>query len=132
MRKLILLGEGSFGPALLDSTLAITGLEADEDTFAIPGDNVDRIRQTMDSICNTVHNKDSLLILCDAAMSKAMQEAWLILEKRHMIERMFIIAGANVPCVNAALRYKDQIASDGELSQVLLAEGRSGLTPIGI
>lgn len=130
MRKLILLGDGDFGPALLESTKTITGLVPDADTFAIAGNDRQTVRDSMNSICNTVYLRDSLLILCDFSMSSAVQEAWLVLEKRGMIGRMVMISGANVPCVTAAIRFKDEIAGDQELADTLTAEARSGIKAI--
>ncbi|UNT95096.1 hypothetical protein [Allobaculum mucilyticum] len=131
MRKLIFLGEGSFGPALLASTVSITGIEPDEDTFALDGSNPQQVRQAVDSICNAVHRKDSLVILCDFSMSKAMEEAWLVLEKRSMIHRMILISGANVPCAAAAMTFKEEIADDAQYARSILSEGKSGISVLG-
>lgn len=131
MRKLILLGEGDFGPALLESTQRITGLRADDETFAIEGGSPDQIRKAVDSICNTVHREDSLVILCDFSMSSAVQEAWLVLEKRSMVSRMMMISGVNVPCVAAALTFKEQIVDNTRYAKSILEEGKAGINVLG-
>lgn len=131
MRKLILLGEGSFGPALLESTKKITGIEPDEDTFAIEGGTPEQIRKAVDSICNTVHRNDSLVILCDFSMSSAVQEAWLVLEKRSMVSRMMMISGVNVPCVAAALTFKEQLSDNARYAKSILEEGKAGIDVLG-
>ena len=131
MRKLIVFGHGSFGPALLNSALA-TGIETDHDSvLALDGQNAMEFRQNLDSICNTVYNKDSLLLLCDLLPSPLTQEAFLVLEKRGLINRMVLTAGVSVSTVLAAIAYKDEIESDEELIETLKAQSQAGLVTIG-
>ena len=56
MRKLVLFGEGNFGPALLERALVVSQREADENTFALDGSNLMEFRRNFDSVCNTVYN----------------------------------------------------------------------------
>lgn len=130
MRKLVLFGYGHFGPALLDSALA-AGISADEGTFALDGSDTLQFRNNLNSICNTIYNKDSILLLCDTLAGEMTQEACLVLEKRGLINRMILMAGANVPAVLAAIAFKDRIDSDEQLQQILKSESEAGIKFIG-
>lgn len=127
MRKLVLFGEGNFGPALLESALTISNGQADANTFALDGTDVLKFRRNFESVCNTVYNKDSLLLLSDLSTSSVSQEAWLVLEKRDLLNRMLFVSGASVPTVMAALAYKDEVETDEELMKVLGAQTKSSL-----
>ncbi|WP_019893798.1 hypothetical protein [Allobaculum stercoricanis] len=131
MRKLVLFGEGNFGPALLESALTISNGQADADTFALDGTDVLKFRRNFESVCNTVYNKDSLLLLSDLSTSSVSQEAWLVLEKRDLLNRMLFVSGASVPTVMAALAYKDEVETDEELMKVLGAQTKSSLIFFG-
>lgn len=131
MRKLIVFGYGNFGPALLESALA-TGIQTDSDSvFALSGQNIMEFRHNLDCICNTIYNKDSLLLLCDLISSPIMQEAFLVLEKRGLINRMVLTAGASVSTLLAAIAFKDEIESDEDLTETLKAQSQAGLVTIG-
>lgn len=130
MRKLVFFGCGQFGPTLLDSAVA-SGVRPDPDTFALDGSDIHAFRKNLDSICNTVYNKDSMLLLCDTLACPITQEACLVLEKRGLINRMILMAGANVPAALAAIAFKDRIESDEQLQQILKAEASSGIQFIG-
>ncbi|WP_276886684.1 hypothetical protein [Allobaculum stercoricanis] len=131
MRKLVLFGEGNFGPALLESALTISNGQADANTFALDGTDVLKFRRNFESVCNTVYNKDSLLLLSDLSTSSVSQEAWLVLEKRDLLNRMLFVSGASVPTVMAALAYKDEVETDEELMKVLGAQTKSSLIFFG-
>lgn len=131
MRKLVLFGEGNFGPALLESALTISNGQADANTFALDGTDVLKFRRNFESVCNTVYNKDSLLLLSDLSTSNVSQEAWLVLEKRDLLNRMLFVSGASVPTVMAALAYKDEVETDEELMKVLGAQTKSSLIFFG-
>ncbi len=132
MRKLILLGEGDFGPALLASLLATAGIDSPEDTFAIEGNDHERIRKAIDSICNTIYRKDSIVVLCDFVNGSAAQEAWLVAEKRNMISRMMMISGANVSALGAALRFRETIEDDKTFASTVVAEAQSSIQAYGV
>ncbi|MBF0579021.1 hypothetical protein IM774_04330 [Erysipelotrichaceae bacterium RD49] len=127
MRKLVLFGEGNFGPALLESALIVGQHEADENTFALDGSNMIEFRRNFDSICNTVYNRDSLLLLCDISTSGIAREAWLVLEKRGLMNKALFVTGASVPTALAALVFKDLIDTDEELIKTLKAQSEQGL-----
>lgn len=131
MRKLVLFGEGNFGPALLESALTISNGQADANTFALDGTDVLKFRRNFESVCNTVYNKDSLLLLSDLSTSRVSQEAWLVLEKRGLLNRMLFVSGASVPTAMAALAYKDEVEADEELMKVLGAQTKSSLIFFG-
>lgn len=131
MRKLVLFGEGDFGPALLESALSIANRQADAHTFALDGTDILKFRRNFESVCNTVYNKDSLLLLSDLSTSRISQEAWLVLEKRGLLNRMIFVSGASVPTAMAALAYKDEVESDDELTKVLKAQTKASLIVFG-
>lgn len=132
MRKLIVFGHGDFGPALLESALA-TGIQTDNDSvFALNGQNMMEFRHHLDCICNTIYNKDSLLLLCDLISGSMMQEAFLVLEKRGLMNRMILIGGVSVPTLLAAIAFKDEIESAQELMETLKAQSEAGLVAIGL
>lgn len=131
MRKLVLFGEGNFGPALLESALSISQREADANTFALDGNDIMGFRRNFESVCNTVYNKDSLLLLSDLSTSRISREVWLVLEKRGLLNKMLFVSGASVPTVIAALTYKDQVESDEELTKILEAQTKSSLIFFG-
>ncbi len=128
MRKLILFGQSDFGRVMMDCVRAISAQEEEDGVFCLDGGDVTSFRANLNSICNTVYNRDSLLILCDSPNSPLVQEAWLVLEKRGLISKMIMVCGVNVPCVQAALAFKDEIESDEQLEQVLKAQAQSGVT----
>ncbi len=127
MRKLVLFGEGNFGPALLESALVVSQREADENTFALDGSNLMEFRRNFDSVCNTVYNHDSLLLLCDISTSSVAREAWLVLEKRGLMKKTLFVMGASVPTALAALVFKDLVDTDQELIKTLRAQSEQGL-----
>lgn len=131
MRKLVLFGEGNFGPALLESALSISQREADANTFALDGNDIMGFRRNFESVCNTVYNRDSLLLLSDLSTSRISREVWLVLEKRGLLNKMLFVSGASVPTVIAALTYKDQVESDEELTKILEAQTKSSLIFFG-
>lgn len=131
MRKLVLFGEGNFGPALLESALSISQREADANTFALDGKDIMGFRRNFESVCNTVYNRDSLLLLSDLSTSRISREVWLVLEKRGLLNKMLFVSGASVPTVIAALTYKDQVESDEELTKILEAQTKSSLIFFG-
>ncbi len=128
MRKLILFGQSDFGRVMMDCVRAISTLEEEDGVYCLDGSDIEQFRTNLNSICNTVYKKDSLLILCDSPNSPLVREAWLVLEKRGLIGKMIMVCGVNVPCVQAALAYKDEIESDEQLEQVLKAQTQSGVT----
>lgn len=130
MRKLVLFGYGNFGQAMLDSALAL-GIEPDADTFALDGTDILEFRRNLDSICNTVYNKDEILLLCDSESGSMTQEACLVLEKRGLISKMILVAGISVPTVLAAIAWKDRITDSTQLQNTLKAESQSGLKFFG-
>lgn len=131
MRKLVLFGEGNFGPALLESALSISQWQADANTFALDGNDIMGFRRNFESVCNTVYNRDSLLLLSDLSTSRISREVWLVLEKRGLLNKMLFVSGASVPTVIAALTYKDQVESDEKLTKILEAQTKSSLIFFG-
>ena len=88
-------------------------------------------RRNFESVCNTVYNRDSLLLLSDLSTSRISREVWLVLEKRGLLNKMLFVSGASVPTVIAALTYKDQVESDEELTKILEAQTKSSLIFFG-
>lgn len=131
MRKLILFGEGNFGPALLESTLCAAGRDADSSVCALDGSDIMEFRRNFDSVCNTVYNKDSLVLLTDISTSRVAREAFLVLEKRGLINKTLFVAGASTPTALAALVFKDQVDTDEELMKTLKAQTSQGLVFFG-
>lgn len=131
MRKLILFGEGNFGPALLESALCASQRDADSSVCALDGSDIMEFRQNFDSVCNTVYNKDSLVLLTDISTSRIAREAFLVLEKRGLINKTLFVAGASVPTALAALVFKDQVDTDDELINTLKAQTSQGLVFFG-
>lgn len=129
MRKLVVLGCGPFGQALLDCVKAISGLVPDEATFALDGSDVESFRRSFASICNSVYKNDSLL-LADQINSPAACEALLVLEKKGLMHRMVLLGGANTSMLAAAMTMKETIVDDTQLVRVLRAEAASGIEAI--
>ena len=84
-------------------------------------------RRNFDSVCNTVYNHDSLLLLCDISTSSVAREAWLVLEKRGLMKKTLFVMGASVPTALAALVFKDLVDTDQELIKTLRAQSEQGL-----
>lgn len=128
MRKLVCIGTDGFGKAVLKSARSISGIQ--EEAAAIDGFDLNQFRADFNAFCNTVHAKDSVLILADAQNSPVLKEAWLVLEKRSLLQRTLAITTVNTAVVVAALLYKDAVDSDEDLAHTLLSEGKSNISAI--
>lgn len=125
MRRLVFLGNGSFGTALMQEVTELLGPL--DNAWGLDTEDLESFRQNFNSICNTVRKDDSLLLLADRQNSSALKEAWLVLEKRAMLRRTMIVSGINVPGALAAARYRDEIDSDQQLFDTIRAEFQAGL-----
>ena len=124
-----MVSHGEFAPGLHSSVRMMTGNRSDVLSTSLKEDmSADQFAENFAELVKDFTADDQVILLADILSGSPFTNALNVLSDKGLISNTLIIAGMNMPLAITAVLMKDNFDDLAALKEVLLSEGRMGLT----
>ncbi|MDD7282174.1 PTS sugar transporter subunit IIA [Floccifex sp.] len=129
MKYVIMVSHGEFAPGLHSAVRMMTGNREDVLSTSLKEDmSADQFAENFKELVKDINADDQIILLADILSGSPFTNALNVLSDKGMLDNTLIIAGMNMPLAITAVLMKDNFDDLAALKEVLLSEGRMGLT----
>lgn len=129
MKYVVMVYHGEFAPGLHSAVRMMTGNRSDVLSTSLREDmSADQFAENFAELVKDFTADDQVILLADILSGSPFTNALNVLSDKGLIGNTLIIAGMNMPLAITAVLMKDNFDDLATLKEVLLSEGRMGLT----
>ena len=129
MKYVVMVSHGEFAPGLHSAVKMMTGDREDVLSTSLKEDmSADQFAENFAELVKDFTADDQVILLADILSGSPFTNALNVLSDKGLISNTLIIAGMNMPLAITAVLMKDNFDDLAALKEVLLSEGRMGLT----
>lgn len=133
MKYVIMVSHGEFAPGLHSAVRMMTGNRSDVLSTSLKEDmSADQFAVNFAELVKDFAADDQVILLADILSGSPFTNALNVLSEKGLIGNTLIIAGMNMPLAITAVLMKDNFDNVKDLKDILLSEGKTGLTPFEV
>ena len=128
-KYVVMVSHGEFAPGLHTAVRMMTGDRNDVLSTSLKADmSADQFAENFRELVKDFTPDDQIILLADILSGSPFTNALNVLSDKGLIGNTLVLAGMNLPMAITAVLMKDNVDNVQDLKDILLTEGRNGVT----